>query len=431
MDLALRVSHYLDPDFVLHRDVTILVQGGTVAQVRPSVGVPLRGLATTTLDLGRALCLPGFVNAHAHLDLSHLWRQVPRGLAFHEWVPAVVAARSLPAGMIEGGISDACRMLAASGTTAVLDVCVNGNSAAALARQGLRGTVALEVLGFDPAQAEPAMQRADEVIRARFELDRERLGADAGSADAPAAPGGVAFGYSPHAPYSTSADLYRHAFGRACGEGRVCTTHAAETPEEERFLREGTGPLRDLLQRFGVKLEGFQGFGAGALELLLGDWLAPWLGESNPSLVLVHCNYPGSTGMQLLARTRPSVCYCPRSHAWFGHEPWPAQAMLEAGANLVLGTDSLASNDGLDMLGELRAAAGAHPQVALETWFRAATVNGRRALGLVPEVADLTVWALPAGTEAGNTHEALATLLREGLPLMAGISQGALIARSV
>lgn len=431
MDLALRVSHYIDPAFRLHRDVTVLVQDGLVAQVIPSVGTVLRNLAPAALDLGRALCLPGFVNAHAHLDLSHLWRQVPRGLAFHEWVPAVVAARTLPATMIEGGIEDACRMLVAGGTTAVLDVSVGGNSAAALSRHGLRGTVALEVLGFDPAGADAAMQRADEVIRARFELDRERLGADAGNADAPAAPGGVGFGYSPHAPYSTSADLFRHAFGRACGEGRVCTTHAAETPEETRFLQDGTGPLRELLQRFGVKLDGFHGFGAGALELLLGDWLAPWLAEANPHLVLVHCNYPGPADLELLARTRPSVCYCPRSHAWFEHQPWPAQAMLDAGVNLVLGTDSLASNEGLDPLGELRVAATAHPGVPLETWFRAATVNGRTALGIAPEAADLTAWVLPVGCEPTTTAEALDMLLREGPPLLAGVSQGAVIARSV
>lgn len=431
MDYAVRVSHYLDPvTFELSRDVILLLSQGHVAEVivGGEVSGGLSGLAAQTLDLGDAVCLPGFVNAHAHLDLSHLHRQVPRGLAFTDWARAIIAGRQVPAPIIDAGIDDACRMAVATGTTAVLDISVNGDSAPALARHGLRGVAALEVLAFEPARAEAAMQRADEIIRARFELDTERLGADAGQGAAPTALAGIDYGYSPHAPYSTSAELYQHAYGRAFGEGRVCTTHLAETRDELQFMLDGTGPFRELLSGVGLDVSSFKGHGESPIALLLRDWLGPWLRQENRSLVLVHCNYPAGQDLALIERTRPSICWCPRSHAYFGHEPWPLHEYFETGANLVLGTDSLASNDGLDMWGEIQAAVQARPDAPRIELLRMATVNGRRALGLADDVADLAIWELPADT---GLEQMLNLWLGKPPRLLASFSQGQLVARAI
>ncbi|MCA8914826.1 MAG: amidohydrolase family protein [Planctomycetes bacterium] len=429
MDYAVRVSHYVDPaTFEIQRDVIVLIAGAHVAEVivGGEVSGGLKGLAEHTLEFDHAVCLPGFVNSHAHLDLSHLHGQVPNGLTFPEWAPAVIAGRGMPQAMIDAGIDDACRMMVASGTTAVLDISVGGDSAAHLAKHGLRGNLALEVLGWSGDAAEKAMARADEVVRREFELDAERLGEDAGDAVAPAGRDGIDYSYSPHAPYSTSMELYQHAFGRAFGEGRVCTTHVAESPEEEAFIRDGSGPLPELLSKLGLNLSGFGGFGTTPIALLLGEWLMPWLGAENHQLVLVHCNYAREGDIEHLAATRPSVCWCPRSHAWFGHEPWPLAQMREAGVNLLIGTDSLASNTGLDMLGELRLAAQ-HPDADVTDLFKAATVNGRKALGIATDAADLAIWGLPQGAE-DNLFKAM---LANEVPLYASFSRGNLIARAI
>lgn len=427
MEIALRVSHFLNPaTFELERDRVLLLDGGRVAEVVPDTGQTLSGLADKSYDFEGALAMPGFVNGHAHLDLSHLHGQVPSGLKFHEWAPAVIAGRQMPQKMIAAGINDACRMMAASGTTAVLDISVNGDSAAPLAKHGLRGTVALEVLG-DP---DAAMQHADKIVRTKFELDRDRLGNDAGESSAPVKPEGVDYGFSPHAPFSTGIELYQHAFGRAFGEGRVCTTHVAETLEEEAFVREGTGPLKELLDKLGAGASSFEGYGRTPLSLLLDDWLAPWLGEDNPHVVLVHCNYARDEDFQHLAATRPTVCWCPRSHRWFDHAPWPLAKMCEAGVNLTLGTDSLASNVGLDMLGEIRLAAE-HPDADTAELFQAATVNGRKAMGIPNDAADLAIWGIPAGHERADRDTLLTALLTHEAPLYAAISQGNLIARAI
>lgn len=437
MDYAVRVSHFVDPaSFELQRDVILLISGSRVVEtiVGGEVSGGLSGLAEHVLDLDNAVCLPGFVNSHAHLDLSHLHDQVPRGLTFPEWAPAVIAGRMLPQAMVEAGIDDACRMSVAGGTTGLIDISVGGDSAKYLAKHGLGGVVALEVLGWSGDAAEKAMARADEIVRARFHdrLVEEGQLPFSSPAAAELENGNCPYpdyGFSPHAPYSTSLELYQHAFGRAFGEGRVCTTHVAESLEEEQFIRDGSGPLRELLSKLGIDLSSFKGFGVTPLALLLGDWLMPWLGADNHRLVLVHCNYAREADFELLAASKPSVCWCPRSHAWFGHAQWPLAKMRQAGVNLLLGTDSLASNDGLDMLGEIRQAA-LHPEAIVAELFKAATVNGRRALGIEHDAADLAIWGLP--TNAGSTRDSLLqAMLENEVPLIASFSRGNLIARAI
>lgn len=444
MDYAVRVSHYIDPvNFELSRDVILLISGGHVAEVITGgeVSGGLAGLARNTLELGDALCMPGFVNAHCHLDLSHLWRQVPHGLKFHEWGPVIMAGRMMPQGMIAAGIEDAVGMMISSGTTSVLDISVAADSLEALSRHGLRSVLALESLGFDGTRAEAAMQHVDALIRDKFVLERDRLGKDAGEGAAPAGHEGIDYGFSPHATFSTSQQLYELNMGRAFGEGRILTTHAAETTEEEEFLQRGTGPYAPFMAQFGVDLSSFKGYGARSLELLLRDWLGPWLRPENPNLVLVHCNYAREADFALIAQTKPSICWCPRSHAFFGHEPWPWHEMLATGANIVLGTDSLASNSGLDMLGEIRQAlgsgafsGGSRPDkepdpLTVANLFKATTINGRKAMNIATDAADLAIWALPGG--AKSRDEALMALVASNPPLLASFSRGNLVARSI
>ena len=430
MDLAIRTSHYLDPaSFELRRDVTLLIEGSRILEVRK--GEDPRALARKALDFEAALLLPGFVNCHAHLDLSHLHRQIPRGLEFPEWVEAVIKGRAAPEDLIQPAMSKACRRMAGSGTTAVIDVSVKGDSAVHMAAAGLGGVVALEVLGFDPANADAAMAGLDEIVRARFELDRRRLGPDAGEGAEPEALSGIDFGYAPHAPYSTSPEIYQHTFGRAFGESRICTTHLAETIDEQQFTRIGEGPLREMLERLGVDLAEFEGYDAGPITAVLWDWIAPWLesGE-NPRVLLVHCNYPQGEDFGHIERFHPSVCFCPRSHEYFENEEWPLAEMHATGANLVIGTDSLASNDGLEMLTELQVAAASHPAFSAIELFRAATLNGRKVLGIADDAADLVALGLPEGAADADLQALLQSVLETSPPVYATVAQGRVIART-
>jgi cytosine/adenosine deaminase-related metal-dependent hydrolase len=150
-----------------------------------------------------------------------------------------------------------------------------------------------------------------------------------------------------------------------------------------------------------------------------------------PQLVLVHGNYPEGEDLQWIRQTRPTVCWCPRSHAFFGHDPWPLADYVETGANLTLGTDSLASNDGLDMWGEITAAAQAHPDASRTGLLRMATVNGRRALSVPDDAADIAIWSLPEGAGDESLERLLNRWVTRHPALIASFSQGQLTARAV
>lgn len=421
---AIRVSHYLNPtSFELERDVTLFVEDGRVAEVRQNDC----DLPPEHLVYDAAIALPGFVNAHAHLDLSHLHRQIPNGLSFTEWVPAIGAGRAMDKTFIANAMDDAVRQAVSHGTTSVIDISIDGGSAATLVKHGLSGVVALELLELRG----DSMAGLDNIIREHFELDRRRLGADAGKKPDPSQHAGIEFGYSPHAPYSVGMEGFQNAFGRAVGEGRVCTPHVAETRDELQYLRDGQGSFRALFDKVGIDQTDYHGHDATPFELLLDQWLMPWLGAENPQLLLVHANYVTEDDLELLNATKPSVCWCPRSHRYFSHEPWPLQQMVEADVNLTLGTDSLASNDGIDMLGEIRSAHAGHPEFAVTELFKAATVSGRKVLGFADDRADIAVWGLPKGAENAGLEELLTAMLTTGTRLYASLSHGQLIARAV
>jgi cytosine/adenosine deaminase-related metal-dependent hydrolase len=132
------------------------------------------------------------------------------------------------------------------------------------------------------------------------------------------------------------------------------------------------------------------------------ELLSQW-GVLSSAALLVHCNYLSQKDIELLARSRCSVVYCPRSSHYFGVGEHPWRGLRRRGVIVALGTDSLASSPSLSILDEMRFLANRHPEVSPEELLSMGTLDGARALGLVDKVgalrpgcwADLAVWELP------------------------------------
>jgi cytosine/adenosine deaminase-related metal-dependent hydrolase len=330
-------------------------------------------------DLGNVAILPGLVNAHTHLELSGFQRPLgTAGMSLPEWIRQLMAAR--PAVDARRAV---CRGLAECewrGVAALGDIAQPGWSAEPLAESPIRTTVFLELIG-------PTAARRDAAI----ELARQHLGARRPDAAWQA-------GLSPHAPYTVRRDLLDAVVEMSATARVPLAFHLAESREELELLRSGTGPLRELLEELGAWEPG--GFAPGGRPL---DYLQA-LAAADRSLV-IHGNYFDSEEIAFLGRHAPrmTVVYCPRSHAWFGHSPYPLAGMLAAGALVALGTDSRASAPDLSLLEEMREAAWRHPGVTAEQFVRMATLNGAKALGLDRELgtlepgkaAELTIVPLP------------------------------------
>jgi cytosine/adenosine deaminase-related metal-dependent hydrolase len=309
-------------------------------------------------DLGPGVLLPGLVNAHCHLELSHLAGRIPKGHDFVAWVEALIGARGQDApSVVEGCAEEAIEALHASGTVAVGDVSNTLAHLMALARSKLAAAVVFyELLAWDPEKAQAILQ---------FAKARAREAADE-------LPARVTVRLAAHAPHSVSGPLLQ-ALAR---DGGPAAIHLAESPAEAAFLRDGNGPWGAFLDRRGLGHVAFSPPSTSAVRYLDS------LGVLHGDLVAAHCVQVDADDTALLAKRRVAVALCPRSNRRLGVGTAPVPAMLAAGVRLCLGTDSLASAESLDLMDDVAVLRGEFPQVPREDWVRMATANGAAALGL-------------------------------------------------
>jgi cytosine/adenosine deaminase-related metal-dependent hydrolase len=234
----------------------------------------------------------------------------------------------------------------------------------ALAGGAARWRVFGEVLRFGEAG-----RRFTEERIADLEMLRERTGLEVGLA--------------PHAPYTLGVEGFMRARAEADRRGWPVSAHLHETLDEIEFTRYGQGDLHKWLSlaRFLPK------------DLApLGKRPIPALAEAGffkgPVLV-AHGNYLTDEEMAILAQSRSSVAFCPRSHAFFGHADHPWRRLLAAGANVCLGTDSLASSPSLSILDEMRYVAAQEAEADPRLLLEMGTVRGARALGFAGDLGDL------------------------------------------
>jgi len=343
------------------------------------------------IDLGEAVLMPGLVNAHSHLDLTHLRGRTRPG-DFAEWLERVIRARREP-GMAEAALWGIREGLA-RGTTAFGDVVTPRSFpeiVTAFGETGARARLFVEAIGFRP-------EVADEVWETVWDLvEMQDL------------PGNVETGVSPHSPYAVSRPLLQRALAMADGHRRPLAIHFAETLEELAFLRHAIGPLRELLKKQDADDPAYEAFGSPQAFLQLLDM------KSAP-LLLVHGNY-------LRPREVPAgafVVYCPTAHRFFGHPEHPVLELLEEGVRIALGSDSAASGETVDVLSETQYLAQARADLRPRAVFRMATEWGARALGLdagriAPgALADLAAFEPAGGYEVLGDRNARCVLTMVG-----------------
>jgi cytosine/adenosine deaminase-related metal-dependent hydrolase len=320
-------------------------------------------------DLGAVILLPGLVNAHCHLDYTGM-TGAPEPGRFSDWIKAIVARKLLagPADYAQAWRRGA-EMLRRTGTTTVGDIeAVPELLPAAWASTPLRVASFLEMTGvkdrLDPDEIVAAAVAKISSLHSKHSFA----------------------GLSPHALYSTTPALLRRV--AAASKNRRVTMHVAESIDETEMCVHRRGPLFDWVKEHRDMSDCGQ---RTPLQQIARSGL---LGEN---FLAVHANYLEPADIEALARSGSSVAHCPRSHAYFGHQPFPFKALTAAGVNICLGTDSLASVKPtpsseleLNMFAEMQTFATAHPEIAPGAILQLATINGARALGLKGMVGEIT-----------------------------------------
>jgi cytosine/adenosine deaminase-related metal-dependent hydrolase len=310
------------------------------------------------VDLGHGVLMPGLVNAHCHLELTHLAGAIGGEGGFVPWVEKLVASRpGFTDAEVDAGISRGIAEAIATGTVAIADISNTLRSVLPLAASPLRAIVLFELLAWDPAASEKVLGDA-----------ARRLAEAGGPRPAPR----VEIRIAAHAPHSVSPELMR-GLARAGGPAAI---HLAESREESAFLSAGAGDWGAFLERRGLGHVGFDGTGRSPVAYL------DTLGALNRGTLCAHCVQIDSEDCRLLAERGAVAVLCPRSNRTLGVGRAPVADLLAAGVTCALGTDSLASAPSLDLLQEATALQRDWPQVPAERIIAMATADGARALGL-------------------------------------------------
>jgi 5-methylthioadenosine/S-adenosylhomocysteine deaminase len=333
----------------------------------------------TFKDLGEVAILPGLVNVHTHLELTLLRGRVEES-RFQPWIVQLITLKAelFSADQLLDSARLGCLEAIRSGITTVADTADSLQTVEALREAGLRGIVYQECFG--PARDQAAA--AIDLLREKLDRHQNHL-AKAG----PAAAARLRIGISPHAPYSVSDQLYRFATRLAIENNLDLALHAAESRAEELLLQDGSGEFGDSLRRRGIA---FTPPRCSTMAYL------HQLGVLEAAPLLIHGVTIDEADLSLLAGTGARLAHCPKSNAKFGHGVADLHSWQSRGLAVGLGTDSVVSNNSLDLLDEARFCTLLHrAHRATPAWPEAAqilrllTIDGARALHLADQIGSL------------------------------------------
>ncbi|HWL38878.1 MAG TPA: amidohydrolase family protein [Gemmatimonadaceae bacterium] len=349
---------------------TVVESDGVISYVGPRATAP----AGEDVDLGDSVLMPGLVNAHTHLELT-VMRGFLEDCRFTAWIDKLRQSRndaltdemlldSARFGIVEG---------LAAGVTTYADTCSSGVVMTAMREQGVRGVMYQEVFGPDPADADAAVR----------DLEDRVAGLEAGQTDL------VRLGISPHAPYTVSDELYAAAARFAHSRGLPLAMHVAESDAEQSIVVGGDGDFAASLRKRGIDVSPRARSPIALLERC---------GALERGALLIHCVRADDDDIEIMARRSCSVAHCPASNAKFGHGIAPILSFIGAGIPVGIGSDSVASNNRMDILDEARlavlihrAATRRHDAFGADEALELATLGGARALGLESRIGSLEV----------------------------------------
>lgn len=343
----------------------VAIEGAKIHRVGTFNEIETLGGIDKIIDLGDAVILPGLVNIHTHLDLTHLHNCIKPTNNFTHWVFQLLGARiRWKEADYTASIEKGMRLCVEAGTTTVADIANTGYSFAALKRSPLRKVVYKEIIDLNPDHANDVITKTRSELSAYQSDDLLRIG------------------LSPHAPYSVSKELYQGVVQYARRTGMPVCTHIAETPDEIEFLSYGTGNFPAFLRQLRAMPVQWRPPGLTPIQYLKETGML----DNHP--LLIHCNYITDEEISMITSSGASVAFCPRSHRFFGHTNHPVRKLLDIGINVGLGTDSLASNDTLSILDEMKFLF-LHYAISPKNLLAMATVNGAKALGLESKVGQI------------------------------------------
>ena len=306
-------------------------------------------------EFHNGIIIPGFVNCHCHLELSHMKGHTSKGKGLGEFIEQIRSTRDNNKESIISSVSTADYDMYREGIVLCADVCNTSETFTIKRDSRITYINLLEVFGLDP---EKAGRRMDELIKVAQTAEKT----------------GLRFSLVPHSAYSMSLTLFR-LLRKESLNNKITSIHFMETAGEKVFLENHTGPLMFSYKQSELipsRLETAESHADVVLNEI----------TKSGNLILVHNTFADRNIIRAIKeRENLFWCLCPNSNIYIENEIPPANMLFEEGCEIVIGTDSLASNTDLSILAELKTLQLNFPDIPIGDLLKWATINGARALG--------------------------------------------------
>lgn len=350
----------VEPESVTYEHHTLVIDSGKIIDLLPTDHAKQKYQGTSTENLDNHALLPGLINCHTHAAMT-LMRGIADDLPLMDWLQNHIwplEQKWMSEAFVRDGTDLAIAEMILGGTTCFNDMYFFPEITAAQAvHHGIRASIGLIAIDFPSAWAENSSEYIEKGLALHEQLRHEPL---------------ITTAFAPHAPYTVSDEPLRKIRMFADELELPIHMHVHETPHEVEQEQAKTG------QRPLQRLQG--------------------LGMVNPSLLAVHMTQLTDDEIRMIAEAGAHIVHCPESNLKLASGFCPVAKCLDAGINIALGTDGAASNNDLDMFGEMRTAALLAKAVANDARavpamkaLRMATINGAKALGLDHETGSLAI----------------------------------------
>ncbi len=324
------------------------------------------------IEYHEGIIVPGFVNTHCHIELSHLKNKLERVTGLEDFLPQIVKYRdTCDDEEILKSISEADKYMRSEGIVALGDISNNSMSFATKQQSEIYYHTFVEIYATHSSQADKKIKLAEELEK---ELENHKL----------------PYSVVPHANYSVSEKLFKQIIAKQKTD-TICCVHNQETASENQLFEQGNGILYDLFTSFEIDMTEFEPRNKNALQVI-----SSYLDKEKPFL-FVHNTYTNKNELKEVLNTFAETYWalCPASNLFIENKLPDASMFYRLEANVTLGTDSLASNHDLSILKEMKILTNNFAEIPFETLLKWATLNGAKALRVKDKYGSLEVGKAP------------------------------------
>jgi aminodeoxyfutalosine deaminase len=345
--------------------------------------------AGDNIEAFNGILTPGFINAHCHLELSHLKGIIAEGTGLVDFVFNIITRRQADAAQIQAAIKLAEAAMLQNGIVAVGDICNTTDTLEQKKQQQLYYHNFIEVAGFIPTAAQQRFETAVETLNAFRQSSHKST-------------------VNPHAPYSVSAELFK-LINNYRGNN-LLTIHNQETAAENEFFKTGAGDFLRLYQQLGIDISFYKSSGKSSLQTVLPHF------TNQQWLLLVHDVCTDEDDIKAVQQSVKNgwsgsafFCLCPNANLYISNQLPDINILLNNNCSMVLGTDSLASNHHLSILEEVKTLQQHFPLLTTAQLLQWATCNGAKALQMEHVLGSFDKGKKPGLVLIENTNGLLLT----------------------